>query len=106
MFSVPEGRAANQPLVETTFRPPIGAWFPGALVNLAVIGSPANSDSVTASGESFCNFDFSPGVAGATGASHATERRLPGSLWLKWSDSQVQKMHSLLINGAVQPRPL
>jgi hypothetical protein len=25
MFSVPEGRAANHPLAETTFRPPIGA---------------------------------------------------------------------------------
>jgi hypothetical protein len=40
MFSVPEGRAANQPLVETTFSPPIAASFPGARVSFAVIGSP------------------------------------------------------------------
>ena len=53
MFSVPEGRAANQPLVETTFSPPIGASFPGARVSFAVIGSPASSVAVTASGESF-----------------------------------------------------
>ena len=33
--SVPEGRAANQPLSATTFRPPIGALLPGALVSLA-----------------------------------------------------------------------
>ena len=41
MFSVPEGRAANQPLSVTTFSPPIGAPLPGAEVSLAVIGSPA-----------------------------------------------------------------
>ena len=42
MFSVPEGRAANQPLAVTTFRPPMGASLPGARVSLAVIGSPAS----------------------------------------------------------------
>src|SRR4029450_10833614 len=41
MLSVPEGRAANQPLAVTTFRPPIGASLPGAFVNLATIGSAA-----------------------------------------------------------------
>ena len=53
MCSVPEGRAANQPLVETTFNPPIGALLPRARVSFAVIGSPASSVAVTASGESF-----------------------------------------------------
>jgi hypothetical protein len=36
MFSVPEGRAANQPLAATTFSPPIGALLPGVRVSLAV----------------------------------------------------------------------
>ena len=45
MFSVPEGRAANQPLAVTTLRPPIGAPLPGAAVSLAVIGSPASAQS-------------------------------------------------------------
>ena len=38
---MPEGRAANQPLAATTFKPPIGSLLPGARVSLAVIGSPA-----------------------------------------------------------------
>ena len=38
MFSVPEGRAANQPLAVTTFSPPTGALLPGARVSLAAIG--------------------------------------------------------------------
>ena len=50
---MPEGRAANQPLAATTFNPPIGASLPGARVSFAVIGSPASSVAVTASGESF-----------------------------------------------------
>ena len=58
MFSVPDGRAANQPLAATTFRPPIGALLPGARVSLAVIGSPASFDSLTASGDSFCSRAF------------------------------------------------
>ena len=66
MFSVPEGRAANQPLAATTFRPPIGASLPGARVSLAVIGSPARRDSLTASGESLCSLAFCSGVAGAS----------------------------------------
>ena len=66
MFSVPEGRAANQPLAVTTFSPPIGALFPGARVSLAVIGSPARCDSFTLSGESFCSLAFCSRVAGAS----------------------------------------
>ena len=66
MFSVPEGRAANQPLAVTTFRPPIGASLPGARVSLAVIGSPASVDALTASGESFASRAFCSGVAGAS----------------------------------------
>ena len=49
---MPEG-AANQPLPATTFNPPIGASLPGARVSFAVIGSPASSVAVTASGDRF-----------------------------------------------------
>ena len=49
---MPEGRTANQPLGAVTLRPPISAPFPGALVNLAVIGSPASSFAARASGRS------------------------------------------------------
>ena len=66
MFSVPEGRAANQPLVETTFNPPMGALLPRARVSFAVIGSPASSVAVTASGESFLRRLFCSGVAEAS----------------------------------------
>jgi hypothetical protein len=66
MFSVPEGRAANQPFSATTFRPPIGAPFPGARVSLAVTGSPASVVAETDSGESFWSRAFSSGVAGAS----------------------------------------
>ena len=66
MFSVPEGRAANQPLTETTFKPPIDALLPGARVSFAVIASPASSVAVTASGESFLSEFFCSGVAGAS----------------------------------------
>ena len=66
MLSVPEGRAANQPLAVTTFKPPIGALLPGALVSLAMIGSPASCDAVTASGDSFASLAFCSGVAGAS----------------------------------------
>jgi hypothetical protein len=55
---VPLGRAANQPFGETTLRPPMGALLPGAVVSLAVIGSPANSDYFTAAGESFFRMVF------------------------------------------------
>ena len=34
-FSVPDGRAANQPCSVTTLRPPIGAPLPGAVVRIA-----------------------------------------------------------------------
>jgi hypothetical protein len=50
-----QGRAANQPLRGTTFNPPIGASLPGALVNSAVIGSPASVDAVTASGDNLAS---------------------------------------------------
>ena len=44
---MPDGRAANQPDSVTTFRPPIGAPLPGAVVSIAVIGSPASWSAVT-----------------------------------------------------------
>ena len=66
MFSVPEGRAANQPFAATTFSPPMAALLPGARVSFAVIGSPASVDSLTASGASFCKRDFCSGVAAAS----------------------------------------
>ena len=50
MFTVPDGRAANQPFFATTFKPSIGAPFPGARVSFARIGSPAKSVAVTVSG--------------------------------------------------------
>ena len=66
MFSVPEGRAANQPVAVSTFSPPMAAPLPGARVSFAVIGSPARSASLTLSGASFSSFAFSAGVAGAS----------------------------------------
>ena len=66
MFSVPDGRAANQPLAVTTFNPPMAAWLPGARVSLPVIGSPASVDSLTVSGESLESFAFCSGVADAS----------------------------------------
>ena len=66
MFSVPEGRAANQPLAAMTFKPPMGALLPGALVSLAVMGSPASSESLTASGDNLASLAFCSGVAGAS----------------------------------------
>ena len=42
------------------------AALPGALVSLAVIGSPASSVAVTAAGVSFLNAAFWAGVAGAS----------------------------------------
>lgn len=49
MFSVPDGRAANQPLADTTFKPPMAALLPGAFLGLARIGSPANVVAVAVS---------------------------------------------------------
>ena len=63
---MPEGLAANQPLVVTTLSPPMGALLPGARVNLAMMGSPAKLDSLTDSGESCCSLVFCSGVAGAS----------------------------------------
>ncbi len=66
MFSVPEGRAANQPLSVKTLRPPIGAPLPGARVSLFIIGSPARLAVATASGDNFSSNAFCSGVAGAS----------------------------------------
>ncbi|RYZ11782.1 MAG: hypothetical protein EOO24_05370 [Comamonadaceae bacterium] len=44
MLSVPEGRAANQPLSVTTLSPPMAAPLPGAWVSTCRIGSPATPD--------------------------------------------------------------
>ena len=49
-----------------TFRPPIGALFPGALVNFDVIESPASEVADTASGESFLSSFFCSDEAGAS----------------------------------------
>ena len=45
MLSVPDGRAANQPISLASLRPPIAAPLPGARVSLAKIGSPASVDA-------------------------------------------------------------
>ena len=66
MFSVPEGRAANQPLSATTLRPPMGALLPGAVVSFLRMGSPASCGVATASGDSFSSLLFCSGVAGAS----------------------------------------
>ena len=44
----------------------MGASLPGALVSLAVIGSPASFVSFTASGESFFSAAFCSGVPAAS----------------------------------------
>src|SRR5258708_37043719 len=64
MFWVRRGAAEHNRFSATIFKPPMGALLPGALVSLAVIGSPARFDSFTASGVSFPNFAFCCGVAG------------------------------------------
>ena len=61
-----EGRAANHACSFWTFSPPIGAPLPGACYSYAVIGSPASSVAVTASGDSFASAAFCAGVAGAS----------------------------------------
>ena len=66
MFSVPEGRAANQPFFATTLRPPMAAPLPGAWLRIWVIGSPASSLLWTCSGESLASLAFCSGVAGAS----------------------------------------
>src|SRR6266478_9793388 len=66
MSSVPDGRAANQPLAANTLSPPIGAPLPGARVSLSVIGSPPSRASFTESGESRASRVFSAGVAAAS----------------------------------------
>src|ERR1017187_167175 len=90
MFSVPEGRAANQPDFATTFRPPMGALFPGALVNLATMGSPANSVSLTESAESFCSSRFWSGEA----------RIDPGIKWTAKFRSQFTVMQAGIFSGS------
>ena len=44
---LPDGRAANHPDSVVTFSPPMEAPLPGAVVNLAVIFSPASSSAFT-----------------------------------------------------------
>ena len=58
MFSVPDGRAANQPLAATTFNPPMAALLHGRAVSFAVIGSPASVNAVTSPGESLPSTAF------------------------------------------------
>ena len=66
MFSVPDGRAANQPRAVVTLSPPIAAPLPGAVVSLASIGSPASVAAATDAGESFASRAFCSGVAAAS----------------------------------------
>ena len=66
MSSVPDGRAANQPLAVITFSPPMGAPLPGARVRVPVMGSPASREAVTISGDSLPSRAFSAGVAAAS----------------------------------------
>ena len=66
MFSVPEGRAANQLSLVVTFRPPILAWLPGASVSLAVMSSPASYVAVTSSPVSLANLAFCSSVVGVS----------------------------------------
>jgi hypothetical protein len=77
MFSVPDGRAANQPLAVDTFSPPMAASLPGALVSLAVIGSPASVDAADRSGDSLPSFAFCSGVAGRRCACSTARRTRP-----------------------------
>jgi len=65
-FSVPDGRAATQPLYVETFSPPIGASLPGARVRIDVIGSPPSVDALTSAGDSFARAAFWAGDAGAS----------------------------------------
>jgi len=66
IFPVPDGRAANHPFDVAIFSPWIGAWFPPALVSLAVIASPASACSGTASGDSSSRRAFCSAEAGAS----------------------------------------
>src|SRR5579859_6311129 len=66
MFSVPEGRAANQPPREMTLTPPIGASLPGARVRICSIGSPARSRLWTCCPSSLASLAFCAGLAGAS----------------------------------------
>ena len=66
MFSVPDGRAANQPLAVQTLTPPIAAPLSGAWVCTASIVSPASSRDVICELDSRDSICFSAGVAGAS----------------------------------------
>src|SRR5215469_5577422 len=66
MCSVPEGRAANQPLAAETLTPPRGAPFAGAAVRICSIFSPASSVDCTCCADSFDSSFFCSGVAGAS----------------------------------------
>ena len=64
--SVPDGRAANHAFSVVTFNPPSAAPLPGAVVNLAVIASPASSVAVTCSGNGPASRAFCSRSAGAS----------------------------------------
>ena len=66
MFSVPEGRAANQLFSVTTLMPPIGASLPGAFVRIAVMSSPPSVVAVTSFASSLANFCFCSSVVGVS----------------------------------------
>ena len=66
MFSVPDGRAANQLSLVTTFRPPIFAPLPGASVSLASMSSPASWVAVTSSPDRAANLAFCSSVVGVS----------------------------------------
>ena len=68
---MPEGRAANQADSVTTFRPPMGASLPGAVVKIAVIGSPASSVAVTEEASSLDSLAFCSRLAGASMRAYA-----------------------------------
>ena len=68
---MPDGRAANQADSVVTLSPPMAAPFPGAVVSLSVIGSPASSVAVTASGASVPSRAFCSLVAGASTRAYA-----------------------------------
>src|SRR6185312_15046139 len=64
--SVPDGRAANHASAVVTFSPPSGAPLPGAVVNFAVIFSPASSVARTSSADNFASRAFCSRSAGAS----------------------------------------
>ena len=62
----PGGPGREPAAFRDDFQSADGSLIAGARVSLAVIGSPANPDSLTESGVSAENFRFCSGVAGAS----------------------------------------